>query len=324
MERTRMQHQKTEIANATAQRMVITETATAQSNPRWYEAPSIITSEVTREGRDNAFTFTFKPSKKGSKPTEMFVEMQPFAPVGITVPHFRTYYPVRRSQLVQSDKDMLFWPEATETTGYDEAKVKHKLVGQFDFRMETRVVEVAYLQLGRQWQPYAESFLNELNLTEEDMLRFLIDDSHDDHIHSLYEKIHPEVKVLDDSDSEDSEPEDIDPVKLLKQMRHDLKASPQAATIAGRVKALEANESRFAESKKTKFLYLGLAFWAVSSAYRDSQDGPLFNFVYCISQSPTLDIGKYLQDSVNMEKEGQGSTYGPSTHFDFACRICHV
>jgi hypothetical protein len=303
-----MHNQKAELGYHEAYQERNTEALSTQSEPKWYEAPAI--SNTTGTGKSSStFTFTVKLCQKGAKSTKLFVDMTPFKPKAVTVPNFRTYYPIRRSQLVQSDRDLLFWPEATENDNLSEDDIKDKLKGQFHFRMVTRAAEIAYVQMGRQWQPYAEGFLQDLNLSEEDMLRFLIDDSYDGHIQSVLRGISVDKR-------------EVAPLDMLKDARRELRKAPQATAIAARVKAMALSEEGFDDLKKLKFSYLALAFYAVSSFYRYMPGRPSFNFIYLLTQSPTLDIDKFLRDPA----EGliKQPKYSASTHFDFACRICHV
>jgi hypothetical protein len=307
-----MHNQKAEIAYDEAHQERLVKTASTQSNPLWYEAPTINTPSGPHKAGNDAFSFTVKPCLKGAQTSRLSVTMSSFTPKAVKIPHFKTYYPIRQSQLVQSDRDLLSWPEATENDNLSEDDIKNELKGQFFFRMVTRAAEVAYVQIGRQWQPYTEAFLQELGLSEEDMLRFLIDDSYDAHIRSILQEIQPDKG-------------EIRPLDMLKQIRRELRDAPQSRAIADRVKAITATEGNTDEINKLrelKFSYLALAFYAVSKCYRYIKNLTSFNFIYTLTQSPTLDIGKYLRDPKD-ERPDQPK-YSAATHFDFACRICHV
>jgi hypothetical protein len=234
--------------------------------------------------------------------------MTPFTPKAVNVPHFRTYYPIRRSQLVQSDRDLLFWPEATENDNLSEDDIKNELKGQFHFRMLQRVVEVSYTQIGRQWQPYAEAFLEELGLSEVDVLRFLLDETWD-------------AAFTEDLANIKCKPKEVKPKDLLKQTRKELKRAPQLKAIRERVREWNASEMGFDDLKREKFRYLALAFYAISSSYRYSNKASCFNVVYCLMASPSLDIAAFLRDP---KETVEVAEYTAKTHFDLACRICHV
>ncbi|KIW07378.1 uncharacterized protein PV09_02222 [Verruconis gallopava] len=313
LERARIHNQKAEKGYIT-ERAEANARAIRRSNHAWYNAPAISSSMPTAK-TPNTFTFSLKMCQKNASVTRLYANMTSLhAEEAANIPHFRTYYPIRRSQLVQSERDLLVWPEATEGDVYSESDIETELKGQFHFRMVTRPTEVAYLQIGRQWQPYAEAFLRDLNLTEEDMLRFILDDSHDEHVKVALS----EVKYLKG---------EVPPLYLLKQIRRQLVQAPQSRTIRERMEALAAEENEkgnFEQLKRLKFQYLGLAFYAVSSYYRYLANQLCFNFMYCLKASPTLDIAKFLDHPSHKKDVMEKPRYSAATHFDYACRICHV
>lgn len=312
LERARMHNEEARQGYIEAHEKLDAETASMQEEVPWYDAPAISRPVKARSSKlSNTFTFTFKRCQKDAQVTKMHVDMASFKPKAIAVPHFRTYYPIRRSQLVQSDRDLLFWPEATENDGVSEDEIKRKLKGQFHFRMVSRAAEVAYTQIGRQWQPYTEAFLQDLNMEEEDMLRFFLDDSYDDHVLSVLQSMKYDKRGEN-------------PLDLLKQTRRELRNSPQYKAITNRIQAIAAEEEGFDDLKKQKFTYLALAFCTVASSYQYMRGQRSFSFMYTLMQSPTLDIAKFLRSPEEERELTQQPKYSAATHFDFACRICHV
>ena len=311
MERARVANQKAERAWLEKQRKLDEETAARQTDTKWWDAPAISAPAVGKAS-ENTFTFTMRPCVKGAQATKLHVEMTPMYSTSTDVPHYRTHYPIKRSQLMQSDRDLLFWPEATERDDLSEDEIKEKLKGQFHFRMlASRGAQTCYTQIGKQWQPYCEAFLEELNLSEEDMLRFLIDASCDEEIIKTEFK-----KILHDR-------KEVAPTKLLKDTRAELNRAPQAS--AGSIVKLLSKfweDEKALALKELKFKYLALAFYAIGSCYRVEANMPCFNVIYCLLHSPHLDMAEFLDpESRDAKKELE---YSAATHFDLACRICHV
>ena len=283
-----------------------------QSSANWWDAPTISTPAAGKPN-DNQFTFTVKslPHAKGTQPTKLYVGMAQMTSKSIDVPHYKTYYPIRKSQLVQSDRDLLFWPEATERDELSEDEIKKELKGQFHFRMlSSRGVETKYSQIGRQWQPYFEAFLEELHLSDEDMLRFLLDSQYDAN------EVKAELLKIKHAKRE------MNPWKLLRETRKELGRAPQSLAISKKLSALREEEKDFA-LKPLKFKYLALAFYAVSGPYREHPDYSCFKVVYCLRWSPKLDMAKFLE-TPGQQTAIERPQYSATTHFDLACRICHV
>jgi hypothetical protein len=307
LERARILHQEAEQKYIDANEALNARTSFNGSTSNWWDDPPVSTPAVGKPA-DNQFVFSVKHCQKGSLASKMHVRLESFTPKANNIPHFRTYYPIRKSQLVQSDRDLLFWPEATENGSLREEEVKDQLKEHFHFRMEQRVTDVAYTQNGRQWQPYAEAFLGQLNLSEEDMLRFLVDDSYD----AAFARDLTKIKFGKG---------EVGPNEFLKRIRRELRRAPQLGAIQDRVQAWNDEERGFDEMKKLKFRYLALAFYAISSSYLWQDKGPSFNVVYCLIQSPTLDIAAFLRDPKEVVEVPE---YTAKTHFDLACRICHL
>lgn len=224
------------------------------------------------------------------------------------VPFGKAFYASDRGQVKASQVDMFFWPAIVEEI--EEEAVSAGLKGYYINKTGIdRKLSLEYLQRGKVYAEFLQEFLEDLNLSEELMLKYILDSSYDEDLLSQV----------------GTKPQRSRWERIIQNLRKQVDAADWW-TDQGQHAMIEPTRHESHATTKTKFQYLALVYQAVaadnpfSPATKETKDK--WSVWWMLIHSPTLKMSRLLPKLKSVPQAD--IEYCSATHFDLACRICHL